>query len=377
MLERSRMLLKRRADEVMFIELKEGKTLTLGGITLDERVPLPIRVDRLVDKVKGVSDTDFTADNLAEGMCWTLGFDPDFPHASAYKAFLAEMMPGLLALLEEKVARFEEEEKWLDAVIYLHAAAQIAADQPQVIYNLARCALRQSERFAENSPEEKKLEEDVFELLSESIEKFPDFAPLYYLMGFQLVNRKSYKAAESSWRRAMHLGVDEDLRDEMVRQLDDLWSRIQYEEGYMLVLDGFADEGLVKLLPLEEFHDDWWNLLFFIGLAYRQKEQYNEALDYFRRALRLNTGSPEIHNEIGLCLMSLSMFHDAEIVYSEALKMHPDSPDLLCNKGIVMLHLGDLKQARQLIERAYEINPEDEVTAAWLRQLGTESSRLS
>ncbi|SCZ77544.1 tetratricopeptide repeat protein [Acidaminobacter hydrogenoformans] len=377
MLERSRMLLKRKADEVMFVELKEGKTLTLGEITLDERVPLPIRVDKLVDKVKGVSDTDFTADNIAEGMCWTLGFDPEFPHAQAYKAFLTALMPGLLALLEEKVEGLEAEEKWLDAVIYLHAAAQIAPDQPQVIYNLARCALRQAERFSENSPEEKQLEEDVFDLLSEKIEQFTDFAPLFYLMGFQLVNRKSYKAAESAWRHALQLGVDDNMRDEMFRQLDDLWSRIQYEEGYMLVLEGFSDEGLVKLLPLESSHDDWWNLLFFIGLAYRQKAQYDEALDYFRRAQRLNTGSPEIHNEIGLCLMSLERFHEAEAVYTEAIKMHPESPDLLCNKGIALLHLGDAGQARKLIERAYELNPEDEVTAAWIRHLGAGAGPLS
>ena len=377
MLERSRMLLKRRADEVMYVELKEGKSLTLGEITLDEHIPLPIRVDKLVDKVKGVSDTDFTADNIAEGMCWTLGFDPDFPYAEDYKAFLSELMPGILALLEEKVAGLEAEEKWLDAIIYLHAAAQIAPDQPQVIYNLARCALRQAERFSENAPEEKQLEEDVFDLLSENINKFSDFAPLYYLMGFQLVNRKSYKAAESSWRHALQLGVDDDMKDEMYRQLDDLWSRIQYEEGYMLVLEGFSDEGLVKLLPLESSHDDWWNLLFFIGLAYRQKAQYEEALDYFGRAHRLNTGSPEIHNEMGLCLMSMERYHEAEVVYTEALKMHPESPDLLCNKGIAMLHLGDVGQARRLIERAYELNPEDEVTAAWIRHLGAGSGPLS
>lgn len=377
MFERSRMLLKRRADEVVFIELKEGKTLEFGEVTLDDQVPLPIRVDRIVDKVKGVVEADFTADNLIEGMCWTLGFDPEFAHGPSYIKFLATMLPGLLVLMEEKVQKLEEEEKWMDAMIYLHACAQIAPEEPQIAYNLARCALRQAERFAENSLEEKQLEDDVFDLLSASLERFPDFAPLYYLMGFQLVNQKSYKGAQSAWNHAIALGVDENMRDEMIRQMDDLWSRIQYEEGYMLVLEGFADEGLVKLLPLEAYHDDWWNLLFFIGLAYRQKEQYDEALDYFKRAQRLNTGSPEIHNEIGLCLMSLGRYAEAETIYREVLKMHPESPDLLCNLGIVMLHLGDLEQARQFMDRAYTLNPEDEVTAAWLRHLGTNQTKLS
>lgn len=377
MLERSRMLLKRRADEVMFVELKEGKTLTLGEVTLNSATPLPIRVDRLVDKVKGVSEADFSAENISEGMLWTLGFDPDFPFAEDYKAFLKEMTPQLWTLLESRVDASETQNKWLDAVIYLHGGIQVASDEPQIAFKLAVCALKLSERFGEHASEGRQLEEDVFDLLNASIERFPGYGPLYYLMGFQLVNRKSYKAAESAWQRAVQLGVDEDMQDEIIRQLDDLWSRIQYEEGYMLVLEGFADEGLVKLLPLEPHHEDWWNLLFFIGLAYRQKEQYQEALDYFKRALRLNTGSPEIHNEIGLCLMSLGHYHEAQAVYKEAIKMHPDSPDLLCNMGIAVLHQGDLEGARTWIERAYALNPEDEVTAAWLRHLGVRQGPLS
>jgi Flp pilus assembly protein TadD len=75
--------------------------------------------------------------------------------------------------------------------------------------------------------------------------------------------------------------------------------------------------------------------------------------------------------------MSLGRYAEAETIYREVLKMHPESPDLLCNLGIVMLHLGDLEQARQFMDRAYTLNPEDEVTAAWLRHLGTNQTKLS
>lgn len=377
MLDRSLPILKRRADEVVFIELKPGKNIEFGGVVLNETTPLPIRIERIVDKVKGAEDIDFTPENLIEGMCWTLGFDPLFVYAEAYRAFLQVLMPGLMLELEEKCRILEDEERWFDAVIYLHAGLQIAPDNSNVAYNLARCVIRQSELFSYDHDSEKRFEDDAFDLLNDLISRDPAFSPAYYLMGFQLVNRKSFKAAETVWKRALQLGVEDDMRDDIVKQLDDLWARVQYEEGYLLVLDGFADEGLVKLLPLVELHDEWWNLLFFIGLAYRQKENYDEALEYFRRALRLNTGSPEIHNEVGLCLMALGHYHEAEQVYEEAIRMNPKSSELLCNLGIVALKLGDTERARKLIHEANLMNPEDEVTIAWLEFLGSDNSILS
>jgi tetratricopeptide (TPR) repeat protein len=378
MLDRSLQILKRRADEVVFIELKPGKTLEFGGVTLTDKTPIPIRLDRIVDKVKGADDADFTPDNIIDGMCWTLGFDPVFPYAEIYREFLTALLPGLIHELREKARILEEDQdRWFDAVIYLHACVQIAPDNAELKYHLARCVVHQAELFSYDPDAEKRFEDDAFDLLTEMMNQHPDFSPAYYLMGFQLVNRKSYKAAETVWERALQLGLEDNMRDDVIRQLDDLWARIQYEEGYVLVLDGFADEGLVKLLPLVEFHDEWWNLLFFIGLAYRQKAQFDDALEYYRRALRLNTGSPEIHNEIGLCLMALGHYHEAEQVYEEALRMRPNDSELMCNLGIVAMKLGDIPRARQLIMEAYKLNPEDEVAAAWLRHLETDDSILS
>ena len=55
-----------------------------------------------------------------------------------------------------------------------------------------------------------------------------------------------------------------------------MYSKVEYEEGYTLVFQGKFEEGLEKLLPLEEKYGDWWNLLFMIGLAYKNMNEIKE-----------------------------------------------------------------------------------------------------
>ncbi|EQI33119.1 hypothetical protein QOU_3656, partial [Clostridioides difficile Y202] len=65
------------------------------------------------------------------------------------------------------------------------------------------------------------------------------------------------------------LGLDADLVAEVQENLGKMDFKVQYEEGYTLVFQGKFKEGLEKLLPLEEEHMDWWNLLFMIALGYK------------------------------------------------------------------------------------------------------------
>ncbi|MBN2899467.1 MAG: tetratricopeptide repeat protein, partial [Clostridia bacterium] len=110
-------------------------------------------------------------------------------------------------------------------------------------------------------------------------------------------------------------------------------------------------------------------LLFFIGLAYRQLERYEEAIEYFEKTLQYNTGHVDTMNEIGICLMSVEAYDEAERYFKEALKADINNPELLCNLGIVYLNKGNLEEAESYLGRSFEVNPEDEITNAWITYL--------
>ena len=61
---------------------------------------------------------------------------------------------------------------------------------------------------------------------------------------------------------------------------------------------------------------------------------------------------------------------DKAIEYFEQAAKIKEDPEILCNLGMAYLNNGDIDDATYYIERAYELNPQDEITIACLRELG-------
>lgn len=367
--QRIETLLKRRADEVVFVELKEGKTIELNDTVVDHTIPLPIMVKNIVDQVKGISQEDIHLKSILEGMTYILGIDSDFPYKDQYMNFMRGTEGSVIEAMDRLSDLAIEDERYMDAIIALKCAHEFDPEQFEIKFKYARCCEAQALKSTHEPETEKILENEAYEVYLDLIEKNPNQPKVLYHIGFHLVNRKSFKAAKETWEHAIELGLEEEQQAEILQNLTHLWSKIQFEEGYLLILDGFPDEGLTKLLPLEEDNPEWWNLMFFIGLGYRQKEDFDNAIYYFKKTLNLNTGHVDTFNEIGLCYMSMGIFNEAENYFAEALRLNPNHHELLCNLGIVHMKLGRIEDAKKVIRQAYEIDPTDEVTQAWLKYL--------
>ena len=204
-----------------------------------------------------------------------------------------------------------------------------------------------------------------------TIEIEPTFGLGYYQLGIFFYNNENFKQAEKLWIKALSFELDYDIKEEIVTFLGKCRDRSTYETGYELVLNGRIDEGLELLKSIVEEHSEWWNLNFFIGLAYRFKEEHETALQYFLKVLTLNTGHIQTMNEIGICLLSLGDYNEALKYYKEALRLDPLNAEIICNKGIVLLNKGDVEDARAQFERAFELSPEDEVIQMWHEHIKT------
>lgn len=366
--------LKDKTEEIVFVELQAGKTLAVSGAVLTEDIPLPIMVKEMSKQVALGEDTDFSITAFIEGMIRMIGIDSVFKHKDAYIEFLntysADLYKGALSKGFEAVNR----DLMKEALIYFRAAYALAPTHVDALYNYARCL---EDIAVSNEKVYSAFSEEAFKLFNEMKALYPEHYLSYYHLGFHYSNANDYNQARELWSKALTLNISDDVKKELVQQLKDNDAKMYFKRGYEFIVDGHSEEGLELLLPLEDDYDDWWNLLFFIGLAYRQLERYEDAIEYFEKTLQYNTGHVDTMNEIGICLMSIGVYEEAERYFKEALKADINNHELLCNLGIVYLNQGNLEEAESYLNRAFEANPEDEITNAWLTYLKELQNKLN
>lgn len=359
-------LLKTKVDEVAFFDIKPGKKIDVNGYALPEGVPVAMRVEDLVEQVRKGDDSGLKMSEIYEGMIKIVGIDGTFPHKAAYLKFIEAFDENAYMTTLTKALSFADQEDFLDALIYFKAANELLVDQIDVLYNYSKCL----EAFAQKDQENYELlMNQAYDTLKYIIQVDENFALAHYHLGFHLTNKKQYQLADQHWQLAIKLGVGDEQRIEIVDKMKDNSARVTYEKGYQLVLGQRPEEGLEYLLSIEDEYNDWWNLMFFIGLAYRQLEKFDQALDYYQRVLNLNTGHIDTFNEIGLCYMSMNMLEDAKKYFREAIRLDQQNHELLCNLGIVYLYQDNLEDAEDVLLAAKDISPDDEIVNAWLKEL--------
>lgn len=358
--------LREKLDEVVFIELKADAKATINQMTLDPKVPLPVLFKDVMDKVNGVSATDITAGNLIRGMAFIIAVDESFPHKVYYQDVMVSIDEHVGKYLINYAFELANSGKLLDALIYFKACLLFSDDEIDVLVNYGRCAIELAYEKEESLDDFILEAKEVFESL---VKKYPEHPHAYYHLGFIYSNVEAYKLAEKAWIKAVKLNIGENEKHEIVKNLHDLNAKIKFEEGHTLILDGRPTEGLEILLSLEAEYLDWWNLMFFIGLGYRMTEEYDLALKYFSKVMELNTGHIATYNEIGLCYMTMGRFEEAVKAFKEALKMDRHNSELLCNLGMVYIQLSEYDEAETVLMKSYKLNPEDDITAAWIKKL--------
>lgn len=358
--------LKKYLDDIVFIEIKEDKIVKLRTIELDPKIPIPVFIDNLVENIKENDIEIIPPLAIIKGLVYVIGSGQEFEHQGYYAELLKDIDPELPLKVLNDGLNFASLKDYYRAILYLNACIKLDENNIDALYNLGRCY---QDLFLETTDEN--FEVQSAEYFKKTVEVDPTFGLGYFQLGIILYNKENFKQAEKLWIKALSFDLELDVKEEIVSFLGKCRDRSTYEEGYELILSGRIDEGLELLKSIEEEHDEWWNLNFFIGLGYRFKEEYETALQYFLKVLTLNTGHIQTMNEIGICLLSLGDYDEALKYYKEALRLDPLNAEIICNKGIVLLNKGDVNEARAQFDRAFELNPEDEVIQMWHEHVKT------
>ena len=368
--------LLKKTEELAFITVKKEGEFHLDGYEIPkEGLNVPIKNEVLVKGIKEKTAQDgLNSISIADAMIYIIGIDPEFRYNDEYKKFLTA--------LEKKVnfnvrsyagymsRKYFELGETTDSLIYIKALVTLYPDDIEGLYNYAIVCQEVATSYQKDG-DAKGMNAFLLEA-GEKLEKIinmdENFALAYYHLGYHYYNQSQYIKAKVIWEEAIKLGLDEDIMAEVQENIGKMDYKVQYEEGYTLVFQGKFEEGLDKLLPLEEQYGDWWNLLFIIGIAYKNMGEMDRAIHYFDKILIIKPNQVDTLVELALCEASSFNMERAVELLEQATKIKED-PEILCNLGMAYLNTGNIDDAIYYIERAYELNPEDEITIACMREL--------
>lgn len=107
------------------------------------------------------------------------------------------------------------------------------------------------------------------------------------------------------------------------------------------------------------------------GIAYIKMEQYKDAEQALKKAIKVNERNPYAHNNLGIALREQGQFEEAQKHYRTALELDPKYARAHFNLAVLAeLYLQDLKLALKHFQRYQELQKEaDENVANWITDL--------
>ncbi|MGX4598432.1 tetratricopeptide repeat protein [Faecalimicrobium sp. JNUCC 81] len=368
--------LLKKAEELAFITIKHDGEFQVEGYEIPKGgLDVPIKNEVLVKGIKEKTAQDnINAMSIADAMIFIMGIDSKFKHNEEYvkflNAFKEKINLDLRAYMGYMSRKYFDIGEYTDSLIYLKSLITMYPDDIEGLYHYAIVCQEVAQKY------QKDMENDAMNMfLLEALSKLERVIQLdegfslgYYHLGYHYYNQGQYVKAKVIWEESLKLGLDPELVSEVQENIGKMDFKVQYEEGYSLVFQGKNEEGLEKLLPLEEDHSDWWNLLFMIGLAYKNMNEIEQAKKYFEKILLIKPHQVDAMVELGLCEAETFNIEKAIEHFETAAKIKED-PEILCNLGMAYLNNNELDDAIYYIERAYELDPQDEITVACLREL--------
>ncbi len=355
-------LLEGFTKEIVFIELKAEKEWRVNGFVWPHQVPIPIYVKDLAEHIQLNDIENIPVVALLKGLIYALGVtDEAFKYWETYVAFIKAMDENLYLSVVSDGLKYAEAENYLEAILYFKAAILLNTTSEDAWYNRGRAYYD----LAKKTDKESFFNGAVYNF-NKTLELNDSIGMAHYFLGYCYYGKKQYHLAYETWKKAIARTSDFEIKEEVLDAMQRIEDQVTFERGVEWLLSGRVDEGLVLLKSIEEDHDEWWELMFYIGLGLRFQEHYEDALGYFLKAQTLNTGDVKTLNELGICFLAMGDIEQAKAKYKEAMRLSPENPELICNMGIVFLNEGDLFTAKEHFELAKDLAPEDDVVQRWL-----------
>lgn len=355
---------EKKRDDIFFITIKKDASIKFKNLEYitEKEMPVPVRAEKLLDDIKHQSDSEgITINNIIDGIICIQGTDISFPYLPDYHNMLKKLNFELSPYIMLCINKFDDNRND-DGVIYGKALLNISENEKSCFVYASVLEKRGMDKDAKNIEEESSnFLEEAHSYYEKSLDYDEKFALAYYKLGYYYKLRQQYVKAQAFWSKHQELDDDAVRIEEIRNELKSLQVYVDYENGYNLVLKDQPNEALDLLLPLVNEFSGWWNLLFFIGLAYRQLGDYKIAETYFENVLKIHENQKEALSELGLCKICRGKYTEANELFTTLLNIDPGNCEVFCNRAVALLYNGQIDRAKEDIEVALKINPNDVV----------------
>lgn len=348
--------LKREIEKTVFIETNRDLGVNIKGSPVLKKGEYPLLPQDIVGFAqKGLEGVP--GDAIINGMIYIIACDPNFKYNNIYIEFL-KSIEGIKNYLILNIEKYKNEDI-KKAVIFATALLEVNSDKK---YEMNRCFLLM-ELYEKTGLES--IGGEILKSLEKLLAEYPDFVePNYYLGEYYL--DKDMDKAKFYLRKCIN---DPNIHDKATELLERIYSIENYDNAVDMVKAGNGQEALKILIPYIENNPENLDAQYYTAIAYRQLGDPYKALDYLDNLL--NYGETlEVFSEIGLNLASLNDYEAALEYFKKALKIMPSDSGIICNIGVCHLGLGQKEEAKHAFELAFRINPKDDIAKEWINKLG-------
>ena len=363
--------IRKRTEDLSFLQLSPNAIKVKNYTMPDEGLFIPLLTTELANNIKTKEeDKIVNANAIVRGMIYLLGLDADFKYKDEYIKFLYAVNPDIENYINYEAIKFADEGKMVESIIFLKALLVLNNKNIYYMFNYGLTLIKYaSEDLKDKLKVQETFRREATIFLESILDMNEEFALAYYHLGFLYLHNKQFSKAKIYWEKYLEYDTDTELINEISQMLLQIEDQVKYERGYEAVLGGRPEEGLLLLLELEERFEKWWNLLFFIGLAYRQLSQYDDAISYFNKVLQIEENQMDTLVELGLCYGAIRNYNQAIECFEMVLNIGGENNEILCNIAMVYMEIGDLVKAKKYLEHSLALNADDEITKACNEQL--------
>ncbi len=354
--------IKKNTEDLSFINLKENAQLNIKGYSIPNGgLDVPLLTDELAENIKNKKENEIiTIAAILRGMAYTLGIDENFKYRDEYLKFLRAADENIENFILFNGVNSVENNKLIEGIIYFKSVLVMNEVNTQALLSygvtlLKYCASLPNKKMVKVFKKEAKNKLEELLMIQQEPMALYQLAHIYK-------DEMQFKKAQLYGEKLLKLEIDELFQTRVKHLLLELRDLVQYETGYEAILEGQTEVGLPLLVELEENYSEWWNLIFFIGLGYRQLGEFDEAISRFQKVLSLKEDLIDALVELGLCYGGVGNYLEASEYFLRAIELGGENSEILCNLAMSYMEMGNLQDARMYINKSLEMDPNDEIT---------------
>lgn len=126
---------------------------------------------------------------------------------------------------------------------------------------------------------------------------------------------------------------------------------------------GFHEQALQNLRAFVPDANGDARLYIRLGDSFMRDHLYAEAMEQYRKALRLAPEYADVHYKLGRLYLETDQPEEAALAFSEALRINETYADAHAQLGVALRRLRKEREAQRSFQRALEINPDHPVAA--------------